>query len=119
MTSLEALAARWKSEADTVEQRYGDGTTAKLLRTLAAELTETLREEADELLTLAEAADASGYASDTLRHRLSNGSIPNAGVSGKPRVRRGDLPTKPGANMNADEDEAKRAALSILTGGSS
>ena len=115
MTGLEALAARWKSEADTVEQRYADKASARLLRTVAAELVEVLREEADELLTLAEAADASGYASDTLRHRLSNGSIPNAGVSGKPRIRRGDLPTKPGANMNADEDEAKRAALSILT----
>jgi len=119
MTRLEALAERWKSEAETVERRYADNASARLLRTVAAELVEVLREEADELLTLAEAAEVSGYASDTLRHRLSNGSIPNAGVSGKPRIRRGDLPTKPGANMNADEDEAKRAALSILTGGSS
>ena len=115
VTSLEALAARWKSEADTVEQRYGDGTTAKLLRTLAAELTETLREEADELLTLAEAADASGYASDTLRHRVSDGSIPNSGEPGRPRIRRGDVPTKSGTSNGTSDDEVEAAAHSILS----
>ncbi len=114
MTGLESLAKRWQAEADTVEQRYGDRTTAKLLRTLAAELTETLREEADELLTLAEAADLSGYASDTLRHRVSNGSIPNSGEPGRPRIRRGDVPTKPGTSNGTSDDEAEAAALSIL-----
>lgn len=115
MTSLEALAARWKSEADTVEQRYADRASARLLRTVAAELVEVLREESDEPLTLSEAAEVSGFKSDTLRHLVADGSIPNAGEPGRPRIRRADVPSKPGTNRNADEDEATRAALSILS----
>ena len=114
MTGLEALAKRWQSEADTVEQRYADKASARLLRTVAAELVEVLRTEADELLTLAQAAEVSGYQSDTLRHRLADGTIPNAGRPGAPRIRREDVPRKPNANDDTGEDEAGRAALSIL-----
>ena len=117
MTGPEALAAQWKSEAATVEMQYGGSASvnpAHLLRRVAAELVEVLREEADELLTLTEAADLGGYAPDTLRHRLGAGTIPNAGRPGAPRIRREDVPRKPNANDDTGEDEAGRAALSIL-----
>ena len=113
MTSVEALVARWLAEADSVE-RYASKASARVLRVVAAELTEALREEADEPLTLAEAAELGGFASDTLRHRVADGSIPNAGEPGRPRIRRADVPTKPGANNATTDDEAARAALSIL-----
>ena len=114
MTSLEALAKGWLAEADTVEVRYADKASARLLRTVAAELTEALREEADEPLTLSQAAELGGYAPDTLRHRLSDGTIPNVGRPVAPRIRRADVPTKPNANNATPEDEAAVAALSIL-----
>lgn len=33
---------------------------------------------------------------DTLRHLVRQEKIPNAGKKGAPRIRRGDLPRKPG-----------------------
>ena len=114
MASLKTLAERWRTEADTLAQRYGDERTARLLRTLAAELDEAVHETEDELLTLTQAADLSGYTADHLRHCVADGSIPNAGERGQPRIRRGDLPTKPGTATDTGEDEATRAARSIL-----
>ncbi|HEU4630159.1 MAG TPA: hypothetical protein VFS08_10465, partial [Gemmatimonadaceae bacterium] len=54
-------------------------------------------DEENETLTLAEAALASGYSVDHLRHLVSSGAIANAGRKHAPRVRAGDLPRKPGA----------------------
>ena len=52
-------------------------------------------------LTLAEAALESGYSVDHLRHAVASGQIANAGRRGAPRIRRADLPKKPGAPATA------------------
>lgn len=114
MNVLKAVAAGWKVEADTVEQRYGDRRTARLLRRFAAELEEAIRTTEDETLTLAQASRASGYSKDHLRHLVSEGTIQNAGGKGRPRIRRRDLPSKPGALAEAVTDEAKQQAREIL-----
>ncbi len=94
MRALDSLAGRWLSTADTLEGAF-DERGAALYRHFAAELKEALRETADEVLTLSEAASESGYSTSRLRHMLASGDLPQAGVKGKPRVRRGDLPSKP------------------------
>ena len=114
MERLTALAAGWRAEADTLAQRYGDDRTARVFRMLAAELDEVVRDDQDELLTLSEAAVASGYTSSHLRHLVADGSIPNAGQKGAPRIRRGDAPIKPGSGMEALEEEATREARRIM-----
>ena len=114
MERLTALADRWKAEADTAEQRYGDDRVAHLLRLLAAELEEAVRVTQDEPLTLDEAAAVSGYTVDHLRHLVADRAIPNAGRKGAPRIRRADLPIKPGFSAENLEDEAARAAQRIL-----
>jgi hypothetical protein len=88
------LAASWRVKADTLAE-HGADTTAVSLRRCADELDAAARGQADELLTLREAALASGYSRDRLRHLVASGVVPNAGRPHAPRVRRGDLPRKP------------------------
>ena len=67
---------------------------AAAFRQAGAELQNALDAAADEALTLTEAARESGYAARTLRQKVAEGEIPNAGKKGSPRIRRGDLPRR-------------------------
>ena len=91
---LEALPARWRQEADLFRRRGQEG-QAQMVDSLAGELERELHEWLTESLTLTEASVESGYSYNHLQHALSNGSLPNAGVEGSPRIRRCDLPRKP------------------------
>jgi hypothetical protein len=111
MRLLRALAGRWRTEAETLE-RYGDDRGATVARLHADELEQAAADLADEALTLTEAADESGYSERRLREMLSDGTLPQAGRKGAPRIRRGDLPRKPGATTTAAYDpEADAASL--------
>lgn len=63
-----------------------------------------LAHQESEVLTLAKAERLSAYSNGHLRRLIRNGTIPNAGRSGSPRIRRADLPIKPGHLPN---DEAR------------
>lgn len=93
--ALTALLATWDADADVLDRR-GDARGAAMLRQCVAEARAAIDAAADEVLTLAEASLASGMHADTLRHLVAAGRIPNAGKKGAPRIRRGDLPRKPG-----------------------
>ncbi len=93
MNAMQELLTRWRNEAETVE-RCGHEVTGKLIRRLAVEVDEALRDDQDETLTLVEAALESNYSIDHLRKMVAAGTIPNAGERGRPRIRRGDLPVK-------------------------
>lgn len=92
---LTDLAHRWSEEADSLE-RWGDARGAAILRQCATELDIAARERAEEKLTIPQAAGESGYSRDHLRSLVASGEIPNAGRKGAPRIRRKDLPMKPG-----------------------
>lgn len=93
MSTLLKLAKSWREDAELLE-RYGDTHLGTACRRHADELEATLRSGADEALDLAAAAAESGYSAERLRHKVAEGSIPNAGKKGSPRIRRGDLPLK-------------------------
>ncbi len=93
--TLPDLAKRWSAEATSLE-RWGDERGAALLRMCTADLDAEVREHDDEELTITVASAASGYSCDHLRALVANGAIPNAGRRGSPRIRRSDLPVKPG-----------------------
>lgn len=97
---------RWEREAETLARNL-DERGASLLRLHATELREALRDQGSEELTLSEAALESGYSEDHLRHLVADGTIPNAGERGRPRIRRGDLPQKPGYDPDAIRAEAR------------
>ena len=94
MKLLDDLAEQWLNEAGVLESAL-DERGAGLYRHHAAELKEALREVGNEVLTLEQAAIASGYSESRLGHMIADGTLPQAGEKGRPRIRRKDLPSKP------------------------
>jgi len=114
--ALEQLAGQWRAHAQELRSWGGDASATALERA-AADLEAALAREQDALLTLEQAAQESGYSADHLRHLVAEGTVPNAGRRGAPRVRRGDLPTRPGKARSAQYDP-DADALQLLRGAS-
>ena len=113
MTNLRKLAQVWREEALILEKRYADPRAAELFRLHAQELEEAVQGEEEEVLTLEAAAAVSGYSGEYLRHQVAEGKIPNAGERGRPRIRRADLPVKPGPRERPTGNDAAATARSI------
>jgi hypothetical protein len=112
-----ALAALWRERA-TLLRQHGADASAMTLEAVAGELDASLRAEADTALTLTDAARESGFSADHIRHLVSSGAIPNAGRKGSPRIRRQDLPAKPGVRREAGYDpyaDATAARVALMT----
>ena len=117
MKELESLAAGWLEEAETLE-RYRDDRGAAICRMHASELTDAVARQESDLLTLAGASQASGYTADHLRHLIAEGTIPNGGRKGSPRILRRDLPVKPGSPgaTGFDPDAVAREIVGRIEG---
>ncbi len=111
------LADGWAIEAASLE-RWGDDRGAAILRQCATELKAAARAHDDEEFTITAASAASGYSCDHLRALVASGEIPNAGRKGSPRIRRGDLPRKPGAASNGFDSGAEAQTIIGVPGGS-
>jgi hypothetical protein len=86
------LSDLWRAKADGLA-RFAPA-AAEAFKECADLLEDALRRQADEELTMAQAAEASGLSQRRLRELLAAGDIPNAGKRGAPRLRRGDLPRR-------------------------
>lgn len=93
---LQSLVSEWLEEAERIRRRYRDESLAGLCEAHARELDAALRTSLDEEVTLAQAAELSGYSKSHLRRLMDEGTIPNVGEPGAPRLRVGDLPFRPG-----------------------
>lgn len=93
VSRLETLPARWREEADMYRHR-GQEPLAQMAESFAADMERELNAWLTEPLTLNEASVESGYSYDHLQHAAADGSIPNVGGEGAPRIRRCDLPRK-------------------------
>lgn len=100
--ALAELADRWRSDA-LVLRRYGREAEADQLEARAAELVAAEQAAGDELLDLQEAAAESGYSKRRIRELVAEGAVPNAGRKGAPRIRRADLPQKPGGRQRRSQ----------------
>lgn len=94
--ALASLPAAWRARADQLRRWAAAEGAACALEQAAAELEHTLWLAGDTPLTLDEAARESGYSKDHLERLIRDATIPNAGRRNAPRVRRCDLPRKPG-----------------------
>lgn len=97
-----ALVTEWRDEAEWLKRRFGYKRSARVIERMASDLEAALRADADELLSLREAAYETGYHEDHLGRLVADGKIPNAGRKHAPRIRRGDLPRKAGERAPAD-----------------
>lgn len=104
---LERLADEWRERA---EERADEGALldgGKLYAKVARELEAALREHLNEELSVAEAAEESGYSEDTLREYVRDGRIPDSrppGSQGRIKIRRKHLPRKPPEPESPDLD---------------
>jgi hypothetical protein len=92
-----ALLSQWRSRASDLE-RYAPA-AAQAFRDAADELAEALN-GAEETVSLKEASMLGGYPVDSLQRMVAGGRIQNFGRKGKPRIRRVDVPVKPGHSPN-------------------
>jgi len=74
---------------------------------IAREILEDLRGLVDEdLVTLSEASRLGGYSVDHLSRLLREGTLENRGRKHAPRIRRAEVPTKPGHALLASSRES-------------
>lgn len=92
---VHALPRKWRAHAQFL-RTYGDEKAAIVCERHAQELEDALWHGDDEPLNLREAATLSGYTEDHLGRLVRDGKIPNSGRKHAPRIRRADLPIKPG-----------------------
>lgn len=102
--SLEELSERWRDEADTL-RAHGAASLADLCEKHAGELEQAAEAQQWDTVTLEEAESIGGYSYSHLQHLVSEGTIPNAGRPGTPRIRRADVPVKPGHSAATSEPD--------------
>lgn len=93
---ITALATTWREQA---EQYAADGALVNasvILRRVADELEREYARQQIEPLNIQEAAEESGYSASRLYELVECGKIANAGQKNAPRIRRCDLPKRPG-----------------------
>ena len=107
------LPHEWRAQAETYE-RDGAYAQAAVLRRVAEELEAAWTSHELEELPVAQAAQESGYSEEHLRALVREGRIPDnrpPGSQGEMRIRRCDLPRKPGAQrptLSVVEDMASQ-----------
>lgn len=113
LSFLYDLADHWEAIGDCLSE-YGPDESAECLENAARDLREAVRRGMNEPLTLQEAAEESGYSRDRLGTLVRDGKLPNAGEPGSPRIRRRDLPRKPGhGGWSPDEHPATESDSSL------
>ena len=97
-SAVQQCVAQLRAKAKEFQEVFGDEARARTLEWAARKVEEALRAETDELLTLPEASEISGYHPDSLARMVRDGQIPDLRPRGSKsmiRIRRGDLPVKP------------------------
>jgi len=94
-TCIDALLADWRE--DTARFRsWGDEVRAIMLERVMLDLERVILVAGDESLTVTDASRECGYSERQLRRMLRRGTVHNIGRPNAPRIRRSDLPRKPG-----------------------
>lgn len=105
------LIQEWREEAEPL-RRYGADSLAQAAEQHAEQLEAALDARQLNTVTLEEAAELGGYSYSHLQRLVDDGTIPNAGRKGAPRIFWKDVPRKPG--HKAGEQQGSRTKLEIL-----
>lgn len=103
MDTLARLTDRWRNEA-VLFRRYGDERGATICELHANELEAAVGAAQLEAVTLEEAKQIGGYSYSHLQHMVKDGTLENVGKDGAPRIRRSDVPIKPGHQNRHDAE---------------
>ena len=119
MNALAKLTAKWAARRDEWKALGVAVNGAALADQVIADLREIQASDAD-IVTLAEAHALGGYSVDHLQRLVSNGKIENMGRRGSPRIRRSDVPIRPGHTLPTSPPDShfssrRRMALAVTT----
>ena len=118
-SAVQQCVAKLRAKAKEFREVFGDEARARTLEWAAREVEQALHDESAELLTLPEAAELSGYHPDSLAWMVRDGQIPDLrppGSKGMIRIRRGDLPIKPGKEHTPSADVRELASRLLKRG---
>lgn len=122
MRGAAELLSKWEARHDEWRRLGVFVNGAALADEVLTDLQELTRANALEPVTLREASLMSGYSVDHLQRLVATGQLENIGRKGRPRIRRGDLPVKPGHRLTADPSESqfaqRRRIVASVTNGS-
>ena len=107
----EEFFARWSGVAAGLKRYSSQVDGAALLAEVLSDVETLFRTEESEELTIGEAAEASGYSRDHISRLVRRGAIRNVAARHRPRIRRGDMPSKP----NSLRSESSAAILPITS----
>ena len=112
-SAVHQAVAEILAKAKELREAFGDEPRARTLEWAAGSVERALRDESDQQLRLPEAAELSGYHPDSLARMVRDGQIPDLrppNSKGMIRIRRGDLPIKPGRPHTPDADVRELAS---------
>lgn len=113
--TYEDLTAKYEQLQSTLTHVGALVDAGRLISAFLADVEALRRAEADETLSIAEAADVSGYSKDHVSRLIRSGEVPNAGKPNRPRVRRGDLPQKGRRSIAARSGAAYNPSTDALS----
>jgi hypothetical protein len=93
--ALADLIRRLHDDA-SVLARYEDTRMASACQAIADEIQAALADHEESAVSLRQAAELGGYTPEHLGRLIREGKIENAGRKNAPRIRRRDVPVKPG-----------------------
>lgn len=105
MMASQTLTESWLARARELEP-YAPA-AAEAFRTAARELLKE-QDAVEDSVTLREAHAIGGYSIDHLQRVVKKGQIKNVGTKGRIRIRREDVPIKPGHGAALRSDRAPR-----------
>lgn len=120
--TLAELVTRWQSRREEWARLGASIDGGKVAAEIIADLESLRRAQTSDAITLREASQLGGLSVDRIQHLVAGGQIENVGRKHRPRIRRSDVPVKPGHSLQKSNDgdqfsERRRIAASIITGG--
>lgn len=93
---IQTLVERWTQRASDFAGVGALVDARKLCEQFVADLVRLRETQNDDTVTYDEAAQLGGYAVDSIRRLVRQGKLANVGSDGAPRIRRRDVPMRPG-----------------------
>ncbi len=94
--TLGGIIRKWMERREIFRRSHAWVEGARICDEMLADLGAVASDDQAQLLSLTQAAAMSGYSREHLGRLVRDAKIPNAGTPNAPRIRRCDLPTKPG-----------------------
>jgi hypothetical protein len=113
------LVAKWQGRRADWQSFGALVSGAAVAEEILSDLAALSRSEREISVSLREASSIGGYSIDHLQRLVAKGDIHNVGRKHRPRIRRADVPVKPGYHLpNSTEDvlsERRRIVASVTT----